>query len=170
MHVFAHNGNLPGIDDCASLTAGSYRPVGQTESELAFCALLARMDGLWTDDAPPSLDTRATLLATFAADLRPLGPANFLYADGDALFAHRARRVQGATGSIAPPGLWLLQRHCKRGEPAPDCDGGVAIGTGERTVVLIASVPLSDDAWRPQSEGELVVVRSGEVLTQRLPA
>jgi glutamine amidotransferase len=125
---------------------------------------------LWTGDAPPSLDARTSLLATFAADLRPLGPANFLYADGDALFAHGNRRIQGAAGRIAPPGLWLLQRHCKLGDPAPDCDGGVAIGTGERTVVLIASVPLSDDAWRPLSEGELVVVRNGEVLTQRLTA
>lgn len=91
LHVFAHNGNLPGINDSALLTTGPYRPVGQTDSELAFCALLARLNGLWTGDAPPSLDARASLLAAFAADLRPLGPANFLYADGDALFAHGNR-------------------------------------------------------------------------------
>jgi predicted glutamine amidotransferase len=170
MHVFAHNGNLPGIDDSETLKPGPYRLIGQTDSELAFCALLARQRALWTGDAVPSLDARASLLATFAADLRPLGPANFLYADGDALFAHGHRRIQGGTGRIAPPGLWLLQRHCEPGDPAPDCGGGVAIGTGERSVVLIASVPLSDDAWRPLSEGELVMARNGEVLTQRLPA
>jgi len=165
MHVFAHNGNLSGIDDCTSLATGSYRPIGQTDSELAFCALLARLSGLWAGDASPSLEARATLLAAFAADLRPLGPANFLYSDGDALFAHGNQRIQGATGRIAPPGLWMLQRHCKPGDPAPDCDGGVAIGAGERSVVLIASVPLSDDAWRPLSEGELVVARDGTTLT-----
>ena len=34
----------------------------------------------------------------------------------------------------------------------------MAIGTGERSLVLVASVPLSsDDEWRPLSEGELVV-------------
>jgi len=169
MHVFAHNGNLPGIDDCALLTPGSYRPVGQTDSELAFCALLARLNGLWTGDAPPSLDARTSLLSAFAADLSPLGPANFLYSDGDALFAHGNRRIQGATGRVEPPGLWLLQRHCSPGDPAPDCDGGLAIGAGERSVVLIASVPLSDDAWRPLSEGELVVVRSGTLLSERIP-
>lgn len=169
MHLFAHNGNLPGIDDCALLTAGSYRPVGQTDSELAFCALLARLSGLWTRDAPPPLDARISLLAAFAADLRALGPANFLYADGDALFAHGNRRLQGATGRIDPPGLWLLQRHCSAGDPAPVGDGGVAIGAGERSVVLIASVPLSDDPWRPLAEGELVVVRGGTVLSARMP-
>jgi predicted glutamine amidotransferase len=170
MHVFAHNGNLTGIEDSGVLTPGRYRPVGQTDSELALCALLARLSVLWAGAAPPSLDARASLLATFAADLRPLGPANFLYADGDALFAHGNRRIQGTTGQIAPPGLWLLQRHCKPGDPAPDCNGSVSIGPGERSVVLIASVPLTDDAWRPLSEGELVVVRDGEVLGRRLPA
>jgi glutamine amidotransferase len=169
MHVFAHNGNLPGIDDSVALAPGAHRPIGQTDSELAFCALLARLGALWAGDGVPALDARAALLATFAADLRPLGPANFLYADGDALFAHGNRRMQGAKGPIAPPGLWLLQRHCKPGDPAPDCGGGVAIGPGERTVVLIASVPLSDDAWRPLSEGELVVVREGAVIAGRFP-
>jgi len=169
MHVFAHNGNLPDIDDCALLRAGSYRPVGQTDSELAFCALLARLNGLWTGGAPPSLGARTSLLAAFAADLRPLGPANFLYSDGDVLFAHGNRRIQGATGRIDPPGLWMLQRQCRAGDPAPDCEGGVAIGAGERSVVLIASVPLSDDAWRPLSEGELVVVREGTLLCERIP-
>ena len=64
----------------------------------------------------------------------------------------------------------MLERHCRPGDPAPDCDGGVAIGTGERSLVLVASVPLSsDDEWRPLSEGELVVVREGDVLTARSP-
>ena len=169
MHVFAHNGNLPGIDDSTVLAPGRYMPVGQTDSELAFCALLARLSGLWSGADPPSLDARAALLASFAADLRPLGPANFLYADGDALFAHGNRRMQGATGRIAPPGLWILERHCKPGDPAPDCSGGVTIGPGGRAVAMIASVPLTDDAWRPLSEGELVVVQNGEVCTGRVP-
>jgi glutamine amidotransferase len=63
----------------------------------------------------------------------------------------------------------MLQRHCGPGEAAPDCDGGVAIGAGERSVVMVASVPLSDDAWRPLAEGELVVARAGIVLAERHP-
>ncbi len=38
--VFAHNGALPGIGGSAVLTIGAHRPVGQTDSEHAFCALL----------------------------------------------------------------------------------------------------------------------------------
>jgi glutamine amidotransferase len=170
MHVFAHNGNLPDIENSAALTSGPFRPIGQTDSELAFCALLSRLIPLWAADGPPSLDARMSLLAAFAADLRPLGPANFLYADGDALFAHGNRRIQGATGRIAPPGLWLLQRHCPPADTSPDGGGGVAVTQGERAVLLFASVPLTEEAWRPLSDGELVAVRGGKVLASLVPA
>ena len=164
-HVFAHNGDLPGIEDSAVLAIGAHRPVGQTDSERAFCALLARLSTLWDDAAnPPSLQARMALLAVFAADLRSLGPANFLYADGDALFAHGHRRMQHGKARPEPPGLWLLQRHCTGAGESPDCDAGVSITQAERTAVLIASVALTDEAWRPLAEGELVAVRAGELL------
>jgi predicted glutamine amidotransferase len=37
-------------------------------------------------------------------------------------------------------------------------------------VVWIASVPLTEDAWQPLAEGELVVVRAGVMLTRMAPA
>jgi hypothetical protein len=48
---------------------------------------------LWVEASPPSLGVRMSLLATFAADLLALGPANFLYSDGDALFVHSDKRL-----------------------------------------------------------------------------
>ncbi|MDO8456016.1 MAG: class II glutamine amidotransferase [Burkholderiaceae bacterium] len=169
-HVFAHNGNLPGIEGSAVLALGSYRPVGQTDSEHAFCALLARLRPLWEDANPPSLQARLSLLTTFAAELRALGPANFLYADGDALFAHGHRRLQHASGRAEPPGLWTLQRRCAPTNTSPDQHGGLAINPVGQAVVLIASVPLTDEAWRPLAEGELLAVRAGEVLEIQTPA
>ncbi|HEY8710322.1 MAG TPA: class II glutamine amidotransferase, partial [Burkholderiaceae bacterium] len=168
--VFAHNGDLPGIERSASFALGAQRPVGQTDSEHAWCALLARMSGLWVGARPPPLEARLALLAAFAADLRALGPANFLYADGDALFAHGHRRVQQASGRVEPPGLWVLQQHCAPGNAHPLDACGVSIAAVEQTVLLFASVPLTDDAWRPLYEGELVAVRAGEILATRLPA
>lgn len=166
-HVFAHNGDLPAIEDHAQFAVGAHRPVGQTDSERAFCALLARLQIVWLDvkeaDAP-SLQARMAMLAVFAAELRSLGPANFLYADGDALFAHGHRRMQPGKARPEPPGLWVLQRHCTGADAAPDCDAGVSITQGERTAVFIASVPLTNEAWRPLAEGELVAVRNGELL------
>lgn len=48
-HVFAHNGDLTGIDRVHVLSMGPYRPVGQTDSERAFCALLERFRPLWAE-------------------------------------------------------------------------------------------------------------------------
>jgi hypothetical protein len=58
------------------MSTGPYRLVGQTDSEHAFCALLARIRALWEEAGPPSLEARMSLLAAFAADLRTFGPKN----------------------------------------------------------------------------------------------
>lgn len=164
MHVFAHNGDLPGIANDAALSLGAYRPVGQTDSEHAFCALLSRLGPLWAAASPPSLESRLVLVDAFARVLRALGPANFLYADGDALFVHAHRRIQPATGRIEPPGLWSLQRHC----PTPGRIGGDTTAQAEQAVTLIASVPLTDEAWQPLAEGELMVLRDGKVMARKI--
>lgn len=169
-HVFAHNGDLPGIYRSDALALGSHRPVGQTDSEHAFCALLERLNEPWKASTPPTVETRLSLLTAFAADLRALGPANFIYADGDAVFAHGHRRLQRTSKRAEPPGLWIRQRHCAPADPAPDDHGGASIAQEERSVVWIASVPLTDDDWRPLAEGEVVAVRGGEVLGSRLLA
>ena len=163
-HVFAHNGDLPGIYRGDAWALGRHRPVGQTDSEHAFCALLSRLSALWHGNNVPPLDARRSALATFAADLRALGPANFLYADGDALFAHGHRRLQPALGRAEPPGLWCLRRECASVAAGADDLAGVSVGTSARSAVLLASVPLSAEAWRPLAEGELLVARSGEFV------
>lgn len=163
-HVFAHNGNLKGLTDAAGLGLGRYRPVGDTDSEWAFCALLASMIDLWQGQAAlPDLRERLERVARFAEALRPLGPANFLYGDGDALFAHGHERLQ-ADGELAPPGLHVLTRRC-----APEDDAipmeGVALETGAQQVALIASVPLTDEPWRPLANGDIIALRNGDVVT-----
>jgi len=164
MHVFAHNGHLPNIAPDPRFVLRSFRPVGETDSELAFCALLSRLQALWrwSGAAPSALD-RYAILASFAGDLRSLGPANFLYSDGELLIAHADRRVQD-DGRIAPPGLWMLEREC----PAAGADAvtsGVTVESQAQRVVLVASVPLSREAWRPLSEGELVLLKDSQIVS-----
>jgi len=164
MHVFAHNGDLPGIERHEDLAYDRYRPVGTTDSEHAFCALLERVRGLWLAfSLPPPLAARREVVAQFAADLRPLGPANFLYADGDTLFAHGHRRIQPATGAIEPPGLFVLSRRCREPNTPIDASGPPVANTFQE-VVLIASVPLTNAHWRPLAEGEIVTASAGRLL------
>lgn len=168
-HVFAHNGTLVDFQTRPTMALGAYIPVGQTDSEHAFCALLARLHTLWAGaSSPPPLQARMALLVAFAADMRALGPANFLYSDGDTLFAHGHRRIPADGQPAEPPGLWLLERVRMSAEPPPAHQDGVAIeaDTEEHDALLIASVALTDEAWRPLAEGELVAVRQGKLLAR----
>jgi predicted glutamine amidotransferase len=165
-HSFAHNGTLLQVEE--SLALASHHPVGQTDSEHAFCALLARLQPLWARAKPPSLDARLEVLSTYAADLRRLGTANFMYSDGDALFAHAHRRIHDGAERAEPPGLWLLERHCKPDEPTTTHEHGVAIEAEEHSALLIASVALNGEAWRPLAEGALVAVRAGRLLATQI--
>lgn len=164
-HVFAHNGHLPGIWDNPGFSLGTDRPVGETDSEQACCVLLGRMRGLWRDGMLPALSDRLALLEGFAAELCTMGPANFLYADGDVLFAHGHRRIQRATGKVEPPGLWMLQSFCADASTTAVQSESISVATTGQSLVLVASVPLTADAWQPLTSGQIVVVREGRVIT-----
>lgn len=159
-HVFAHNGDLPAVEQALPLARGGSRPVGETDSEHAFCVLLERLRPLWQDEGVPPLEARRAVVAAFAAELRALGPANFLYADGDALFAHADRRHQ-ADGTIRPPGLWRLARHCPHGGELASDGLQIEAHGAEQDVQLFASVPLTAEGWLPMEAGELAVARAG---------
>lgn len=67
-----------------------------------------------------------------------------MYADGDVLFAHGHRRIQAATSRIAPPGLFLMSCHCL--DPKlPVQASGVTVAPGFQEMVMLASVPLTED-------------------------
>ena len=180
MHLFAHNG---GFDDIASSFSRSehkaghrFHPVGETDSEMAFCLLLDRLAPSWKGAAVPSLKARLAAVTEFAAEMRPLGIANFLYSDGEFIFGHGHRRTQ-ADGIVAPPGLWVRHRH--RAGAAHDAAGhdaaaasGVVIHdrhAGEahqegQEIALLASVPVTAGHWQPLAEGQIVVVSAGELV------
>ena len=166
-HVFAHNGDLEEIEHKHSFQSERFQRVGRTDSEQAFCGLLERLAPLWeaSGDAIPALTERLDVIVDFAAELRQLGPANFLYADADVIFAHAHYRKQDNDPQKLP-GLYLLQRSCSvKGEEL--ADAGVILSQ-QQEVTLLASVPLSDEAWHALAEGEVVVLKNGSVLARSI--
>lgn len=164
MHSFAHNGDLHGIHAAPALRPARFRPVGDSDSEWAFCALLERVAPLWleAEGEIPSLTERLCVIAGLAEELRALGTANFIYGDSTALFVHADRRTQ-SDGVIRPPGLYLLQRACWR--PGPELEeAGISLATVRQDVALVASVPLTDELWRPLGEGEVLALQEGRCL------
>jgi glutamine amidotransferase len=167
MHVFAHNGHLDMAGLRAAFAPANFRPIGDTDSEYAFCALLEQLRASWLGAAMPALEERCAIVEQFAATLRPLGPANFLYSDGDALFVHGHRRFHGDGATPHPPGLHVLCRRCAAGAPSVAAAGlSIALGA-EQAVILAASVPLTaEPGWRALDEGELVVAHNGHFMRQ----
>lgn len=168
-HVFAHNGDLPEIHKDPTFPLGFHRPLGETDSEHAFCSLLGRLEDLWlASSGPPGLQERRRIVAEFAGSLARLGMANFIYSDGDAVFAHGNRRRSNVADPPKPPGLHFLRRAAGDAPSGFSTDGlQIAAGCGRCEMALVASVPLTCEDWRPLAEGELVVLRAGRVVRGR---
>ncbi len=163
VHLFTHNGDLNDVAG-ANMALGHFQPIGETDSEYAFCHLLSMLEPLWLNERPPTLAQRYSVVQKFAAKIAPLGPANFIYTDGDYLFAHGHKRTQPGQKGFHPPGLHYLQRNCTTPLQSRKLPGlALDYNNSDQKVILIASVPLSNEAWQPLAEGELMVFHRGEI-------
>lgn len=136
--IFAHNGNLldyqPAFD-------GSFLPVGQTDSERAFCHLLQRLRQRFPMAMPATAELHAAI-EEFAAETRRFGSFNFLLSNGDRLFVHRSTElhylIRQAPFSLA---------HLKDEDVTIDFN---EVTTPNDRVALIATLPLTDnETWHP---------------------
>ena len=161
---FAHNGTLHGLHELPEALPLVPGCVGETDSELAFMLLLARLE----QQAPDGADRPARLrvFQAFCRDMAALGPANFIWVDGDTLFVHADRRRHETEHGLSEPrapGLHMMRSvgHALRGRH--DC-AGAAIEEMCEHMVLFASVPLSDGPWRPLAQGSVLAVAEGRLI------
>ncbi|HMB59760.1 MAG TPA: class II glutamine amidotransferase [Xanthomonadales bacterium] len=164
--LFAHNGTLSGLDEWVKQEAPSFLPIGETDSELAFCILLTRLEPYYKSGAVPELADRFEVFRSTCSDMSTLGPCNFLYHDGEVLFAHAHKRVyeeDGEMGEPRPPGLHLKNySECKH-------DGklsspGLEVALQHQQTAILASVPLDDHDWEALDEGTVLAIREGEIV------
>jgi len=169
-HVFAHNGNLLGIHEIAAVRNLKRQPVGETDSELAFCLLLQRLDAVWDQpDVIPPLEARMDLFTNFCSEMTALGPANFLYADSDTLFVHGDRRVYEENGGFSEPrapGLSMRHRDSCAQRPKWACDG-LTVRHQDKRAVVFASVPLEEHGWEALPEGTAIASQNGVEMLRR---
>jgi len=151
--AFAHNGNLEALP---APPGRHYRPVGDTDSEVAFCLLLEHLRERFPAQKPP-LRELYQALAEVTRALAAHGPFNFLLSDGEHLFAHATTRLH----------------HVARRAPfsaAHLVDEDVTIDFAAHTtpddrVAVIATTPLTDnEAWAPLPTGKLLVFQDGAPL------
>ena len=148
--IFAHNGNLA---DYTPKLDGSFLPVGQTDSERAFCHLLQTLRQRFPD-AIPDRQALSDALESFAAKIRPYGQFNFLLSNGDCLFAHRSTELHYIIRQ-AP----FTQAHLKDKDVAVDFSD---VTSPNDRVAVIATMPLTDnETWLPLPVNRVVMFAEG---------
>ncbi len=131
--IFAHNGNLR---DFAPTLDGSFRPVGSTDSERAFCYLLQSLRARFPDGEAGRGEV-FELLRELTAEIGRHGDFNFLLSNGDSLFAHCATKLSYIIRQ-AP----FATAHLKDQDVSVDFRD---VTTPDDRVAVIATLPLTDD-------------------------
>ena len=165
--VFAHNGQMNNsfIRRCERLqnngNAEYCQPVGNTDSEMAFCYLINRLKSTFKKRP----DERA-LFAFLTAQCRYLsanGLFNCLLSNGDWQLAY--------AGSL----LFYLTRKAPFGE-AKLADEDMAINFSDVTasndrVTILVTIPLTENEdWQQLAVNECVIFRDGQVLHKDTPS
>ena len=151
--LFAHNGNLV---DFHPRLSGSFLPVGDTDSERAFCYILDRL----RERSPlrqPALPELRHLIEQLSTEIRMHGDFNFLLSNGDALFAHCATKLSYIVRRAPFATAHLMDR---------DVNIDFAqVTTPDDRVAVIATIPLTDnETWTAIEPGTLVLFVDGAPL------
>ncbi|MCX8938267.1 class II glutamine amidotransferase, partial [Vibrio parahaemolyticus] len=134
--TFAHNGQLSDYQD---LYTGHHRPVGQTDSELAFCWLLKQMEDRYPEP-PQDMESVFLYIAKCCDQLKEKGVFNMLLSDGEFVMTYCTNH------------LYWITRRAPFGKAAL-LDEDVEINFQEETtpndvVSVIATQPLTgNETW-----------------------
>jgi glutamine amidotransferase len=151
--VFAHNGDLK---EFSPVLTGAFRPVGNTDSELAFCFILQELRARFGDVAPALAPLRAAL-GELVTSIAAHGAFNLMLSDGSALFAHCSTRL-----------CYVVRQYPFLTAQLSDEDVSVdfsQVTTPEDRVAIIVTEPLTkNEAWTEFKPGELKVFVDGMPL------
>ncbi|ENM3876817.1 TPA: class II glutamine amidotransferase [Vibrio cholerae] len=156
--TFAHNGQLTGYQN---LVTGRHRPVGETDSELAFCWLLNQMEQRYPE-GPQDWPEMLRYVAQCCDELRALGVFNMLLSNGEYVMAYCTNH------------LYWITRRAPFGRAAL-LDEDVEINFQEETtpndvVSVIATQPLTgNETWQRMKPGQFALFHFGERIEDNAP-
>ena len=151
--VFAHNGT---VKKARALKLGRFKPIGSTDSEHAFCALLGALEHSYRD-FPKTQTEYYEAVASYAGKIGKDGTFNMLLGDGRQLFARCATKLH----------YIIRQAPFKRATLA---DEDIAVDFAEVTtpddrVAVVATMPLTrDEVWTAGVPNNLWVFRGGKLV------
>lgn len=151
--IFAHNGDL--LDFDPPLT-GHFTPVGNTDSERAFCFLLDQLVAKF-GYVEPSLTQVFELLLEIAPKIAEHGTFNFCLSNGQALFSYAITKLH-----------WLVREYPFKPAQLIDLDVEVdfsQVTTPEDRVAVITTEPLTqNEVWQAFQPGEMILFQYGQPI------
>jgi predicted glutamine amidotransferase len=156
--VFAHNGT---VKDVYRRKLGRFHPIGDTDSEHAFCVLLEGLRERF-DDYPSRPSELWKAIAELGAEVGRDGVFNFLLGDGRSLYARCASKLHYLVRR-APFGLATLADDDVRVDFS-------AVTTPRDRAAIVATQPLTtNEPWTAGVPGQLWVFDGG-LLRATLPS
>ena len=152
--VFAHNGDLK---DFAPRLHGSFKPVGSTDSERAFCWIMQELAK--SHAGVPSVPELTLTLRELAAQIAPHGTFNFLMSNGQALWGH------------ASTSLYYVERrhpftHATLNDEDLSIDFANYTSPTDRVAVVVTAPLTTNENWTAFAPGELKVFQNGGLMKE----
>jgi predicted glutamine amidotransferase len=151
--VFAHNGT---VKKASRLKLGRFKPIGETDSEHAFCALLGALEHEFKE-YPRSQNDLAAAIARYAGKIGKDGTFNMLLGDGRSLFARCSTKLH-----------YIVRQSPFKRATLVDEDLSVdfaAVTTPNDRVAVIATMPLTrDETWTAGTPNTMWVFRGGKLV------
>ena len=148
--IFAHNGELK---DFKPKLSGRFQPVGNTDSEMAFCYLMDSLVNRFSSSRPTLRQIYAVLFNA-SQEISKFGMFNYLLSDGTVFFAHCTTSLHYIIRE-AP----FSKAHLIDEDVSIDFS---EVTTPEDRVTVIASEPLTDnEEWTKFASNELILFKDG---------
>lgn len=153
--VFAHNGDLKDFDPPLH---GSFQPVGNTDSELAFCWLMQQLAK--SHVGVPSVDELTLTLHELVPQIAKHGTFNFLLSNGQAMWAHASTKLH-----------YLVREYPFHDVQLKDEDVHVDLaqlnGPQDRLTIIVTEPLTTNETWIAFTPGEFKVFVDGAPMADR---
>jgi len=148
--VFAHNGDLK---DFRPRLHGNFQPVGNTDSEHAFCWIMQELAK--SHAGVPQIDELTLTLKELVPRIARHGTFNFMLSNGQALWAHASTH------------LWSVERRhpftlAKLADEDLSVDFAQHTTPDDRVAVVVTTPLTTNEIWTPFGAGELGVFVDGQ--------
>lgn len=152
---FAHNGDLKNFSPKLD---GRFRPVGNTDSEKAFCYILQELQSEFGETVP-TMENLGKKLHLLTLEIAQFGIFNFLLSNGEFMVAHCSTKL----ASIVRKAPFTVA-HLKDQDVAVDFS---AVTTEIDRVAVIATNPLTEnETWNVHTQGTLLMFVEGEIVSE----